>query len=36
MAEHEDTAYEAPDVEELEVEEGPASIAAGAQQTPVS
>jgi hypothetical protein len=37
MAEHDDTTYEAPAVEDLDVSEGPATVAAGAsQQTPVS
>jgi hypothetical protein len=36
MAEHDDTAYEAPAVENLDVSEGPATVTAGAPQSPVS
>ena len=37
MADKDDTAYEAPAVEDIDVSEGPATVAAGTrQQTPVS
>jgi hypothetical protein len=37
LAEHEDTTYEPPTVEDVDVSEGPAAVAAGTrQQTPLS
>jgi hypothetical protein len=36
MVEHDDSTYEAPAIEDVDVSEGPATVTAGLSQSPVS